>query len=1309
MLTSFGKNPRFLKTGIIFISVNFILSGFLAKGYAGEGNDKLRPSAAVNIDLLKVAADAPFLRIFPQNVHIGKGSSDVGSGLTVEQLLAFKGLTGTFLGHTAIRAREINEAVINYQVERDAASQRVDEKINKRIIELLKHKEIKEIHLGVGSERKNIAIEAEIADIAKQLEIDLKNITLANLQEVNFNISYEPSIDIKPLKDEELKEMVGQVHQFIYDWFAEKYRDDAISSIWGRTLKVLFRGSVVKDEKKDNASPIMAVMIKNKKNEKIPGAHGVVFATSGKKVEGCLEVAQVVIDAARRDGLQYVLMVNLKSIEDDDKDRTPPEEYVRQIYAELASDRDFIIPEIAAPDVELRKWRDLVIGAEGGAVVVAKGSSLEDMQWEIVKKSALYANKNLALTGIEAHKSILSNGNPTVEANFILKSKGGREITITGAAASGASAGNREALFQFDGAFAKKAGKTPGLLTDAMIKDIYGENVNREEALRRLKVNDGGKGVNIALWIARNVLIPELTKAIQKGAVDPQERYSIDRFMREYEKMHGGNERQKLKLTGANTTAFSTAAAKLGAAFNNMQTWEFLSYRPAPQSLKIDYKSFQVLIPIAVVFEGGEHSAWTSTDFQEYMVEIRGNSFEEIVQKLANITNELEKMMLARGEHIGVGMESAYMPNNVKSNTEPIGMIVKAGKNAGYTPGEDFTVALDCAASEFYREYEGKHYYSYQVEGRSNEKIVLKGGKEIGKFVNIQEEGKDAPTRFLLLTSAEQLEWALDICKNPDNFISSVEDFFDQNDLWGNEMLTKALLDKDFIANLPHEFQRKEGINHVADDFTTSNIEVVKAGIDGGTVAFEGEDGPEELKLVKDSVDAVLLKLNQAGTVMEIMELVEYLRSIGRGIFLSHRGKEPSEEDIRGGVVLASTTYPSQKHNRTDKPTKVKIKYGTARKERAVVYGYLLRAYRKIAKKIEEEKAREVKVVAVTPTVSFDINNIISQALPKFNISQEKLAELTAKAPAYVKSENIAFVATGGEKLREYVSKIREIQEAKPKLKISAQSKIADEITSVEITIELGGIIIKDKSLAGSTMQLGDGSSIVREIENVNNILKENQGLNLREDNAFELVKKIIEKYSGSDVSKIIISRLVELKASRLAIMVDAADFKTPGAISALLEALRLAGHDFKIVIFGQGAANFKVLLGGSDNIMTAESPEELKAKLRESGITNIKLWAPSEAPAISMAATLTVLFPTDEVNKAFEEFYRSMPEAGVITPETYENTKEATLEAIDAGSPSAKIAAIELPETIKLSDTAQTAINAQRQTIADFITVISD
>ncbi len=373
MKTKFFKKGLFTKVTVFIIIANFIFAGNVF------ASDSLRAAAAkvakdggTRKDIMKDLINnnkTPFLRIIPQNVHKGKGSSDVGSGLTIEQLAALikEGLTSAFVGHTATRERYITEAITNLGATRDDAFRRFDEIVNGRIKELLKYEKIKEIHLGVGSDRKNLALEEEIEDISKQLEVGLKDIALADLQKLNFDISYEPSRDIKPLKDEELKEMIRQAHQFIYYWFAEKYGDEAIDFLWGRTLKVLFRGSVIKDNVKDNATPIMEVRIKTMKEKAVPGVHGVVFATSGKKADGYLGVAQVVNDAAKRDGLQYVVLVNLKSITEGDKDRTSSDEYVAYLYAALADgslDRAFIIPEVAPPDVELEKWLGLVAEAE---------------------------------------------------------------------------------------------------------------------------------------------------------------------------------------------------------------------------------------------------------------------------------------------------------------------------------------------------------------------------------------------------------------------------------------------------------------------------------------------------------------------------------------------------------------------------------------------------------------------------------------------------------------------------------------------------------------------------------------------------------------------------------------------------------------------------------------------------------------------------------------------------------------------------------------------------------------------------------
>lgn len=377
-----------------------------------EAGMKLLPSLN-ELKLIAQRDGGSFLQIIPQNVHKGKGLADVGSGLTIEQLLAL-GLESAFLGHTAMRERYIREAVEGLGKTRSEAFTRLDEFINDRIKELLKHEQIKEIHLGVGSEGKNIKIEQEMQDINDQLNIDFKDVKLADLQRVNFDISYEPSVDIKPIKDEDLKEMVRSVHQFIYDWFAGKYGDENINAIWGKNLKVWFRGSVVKDKNKDNATPIMSVKVKTKENKELPGVHGVVFATSGKKVEGYLGAAQVVQNAAQRDseeygiGFQYGILVNFKSITADDKERTPPDEYVNWIYAALIYgklNRKYILAQVAPPDIELNDWLSLIAKAEASTGVEMKWIQLAQESNIPIEKLTDFYKKSIAYQDSEKRSS----------------------------------------------------------------------------------------------------------------------------------------------------------------------------------------------------------------------------------------------------------------------------------------------------------------------------------------------------------------------------------------------------------------------------------------------------------------------------------------------------------------------------------------------------------------------------------------------------------------------------------------------------------------------------------------------------------------------------------------------------------------------------------------------------------------------------------------------------------------------------------------------------------------------------------------
>jgi hypothetical protein len=311
-------------------------------------------------------------------------------------------------------------------------------------------------------------------------------------------------------------------------------------------------------------------------------------------------------------------------------------------------------------------------------------------------------------------------------------------------------------------------------------------------------------------------------------------------------------------------------------------------------------------------------------------------------------------------------------------------------------------------------------------------------------------------------------------------------------------------------------------------------------------------------------------------------------------------------------VALASTTYPSRRHDRTGAPARVKIKYGTIRKERAVVYDYLRDAYAKIGRKVEEAKIRRVKEATSTPTVPFDISSIISQLAQKLNIPQEKLSDFTAKASAYVNAENAGFVTTGGEQFSDLVEAVK-----------AAQGAVTE----------------------------------------------------------------------------------------RVAVIVVAESFKSPVTYSTVLETLRLAGDNFKLGIFGEGAANLRIMLGGSDNIITAETHAEVGRELVERlGIkpSNIKFVRAGNTPTITMAATLRALYDLPEVNNAFEDFYKGTVAAGVIDQETYNRTVIEMRKNMTSAALSDQIEAVELPK-IELIAAAQTVIDAERQTVADFITSIAE
>ena len=266
------------------------------------------------------------------------------------------------------------------------------------------------------------------------------------------------------------------------------------------------------------------------------------------------------------------------------------------------------------------------------------------------------------IADIRAYEVLDSRGNPTVEADVILDNG----MVGSACAPSGASTGSREALELRDGDKGRYLGK--GVLTAVA-------NIN----------------ITIkALLVGRDV-------ADQRG---------LDQAMIDAD---GTENKEKL---GANAIlAVSLAAAKAAAKDKGIPLYAHIA------DINGTPGQYSMPVPMMNIINGGEH-ADNNVDIQEFMIQpVSAKTFTEALQVGAEIFHSLKKVLSSKGLNTAVGDEGGFAPN-LESNAEALAVIKVAVEAAGYTLGKDVTLALDCAASEFYKDGqydlagEGKVYSS---------------------------------------------------------------------------------------------------------------------------------------------------------------------------------------------------------------------------------------------------------------------------------------------------------------------------------------------------------------------------------------------------------------------------------------------------------------------------------------------------------------------------------------------------------------------------------------------------------------------
>ncbi len=246
--------------------------------------------------------------------------------------------------------------------------------------------------------------------------------------------------------------------------------------------------------------------------------------------------------------------------------------------------------------------------------------------------------------------------------------------------------------------------------------------------------------------------------------------------------------------------------------------------------------------PMMNIINGGAH-ADNVLDFQEFMIRpIGASSFKEALQMGAEIFHTLKQLLKSKGHVTAVGDEGGFAPN-LPSNEAALDLILEAIEKAGYRPGNHVTLALDCAASEFYDRSSGKY---------------------------IEKKRKAKGEHFEERTSSEQIDYLQQLCeKYP---IDSIEDGLSEHDWQGWKLLTEKLGKK---------------IQIVGDDLFVTNPKFIARGI------------------AEKCANSVLIKLNQIGTLTETLEAVHFAQIHGYTAIISHRSGETKDAFIADLAVAS--------------------------------------------------------------------------------------------------------------------------------------------------------------------------------------------------------------------------------------------------------------------------------------------------------------------------------------------------------------------------------------------------------------------
>lgn len=378
-----------------------------------------------------------------------------------------------------------------------------------------------------------------------------------------------------------------------------------------------------------------------------------------------------------------------------------------------------------------------------------------------------------------------SRGNPTVEVDVILESGARGRASVP----SGASTGVNEALELRDGDKNRYLGK--GVL----------------------------KAVNNVNTVIADALVG--MSALDQIAID--------------EKMLALDGTETKSNLGANAIlGVSLAVAKAAADYLDLPLYKYIG----------GCNTYALPVPMMNIINGGAHSD-APICFQEFMIRpIGACCFKEGIRMGTEVFHNLKAVLKARGLSTAVGDEGGFAPS-LDGTEDALNVIMQAIEKAGYVPGKDVTIGLDCASSEFYED--GKYHYSHLNNGAPKE------------------------ANGATYTSEEQAQYLKGLVeKYP---IDSIEDGMAENDWAGWKVLTDLIGDRCQL---------------VGDDLFVTNVKYLQRGIDEGCA------------------NSILVKVNQIGSLTETLRAVELAQRNGYTAVISHRSGETEDATIADIAVATN-------------------------------------------------------------------------------------------------------------------------------------------------------------------------------------------------------------------------------------------------------------------------------------------------------------------------------------------------------------------------------------------------------------------